>query len=293
MDADGLLLLRALAECGGVRSAAKRLGVPRSTVSRRLAHLEADVGARLVLRTTRRVALTELGAELAARAEQLASLLDEADEIVRRATAEPRGVLRISAAPVLGEQVLPEILPELARRHPRLTIDVRLSVEYVDVRRDTDVALRAAVPEDAADVFAARLGTSSTGFYASPAYLTREGMPADPDELSGHECILVAGRTRWRVGTRGGATVAVRGRVRVDSFSLARALAARGAGIATIAAGYAQPLVDAGELVPVLERHWPRTPLFAIHAQGSPAPKHIRTFIELAREAVGLRYPRR
>jgi DNA-binding transcriptional LysR family regulator len=245
------------------------------------------------LRSTRRVALTDLGAELVAHAQRLAAVLEESDELVRRVTAEPRGVLRISAAPVLGEQVLPELLPQLARLYPRLTIDVRLSVEYVDVRRDTDVALRAAVPEDAADVFAARLGTSTTGFYASRDYLARAGLPAEPDDLERHECILVAGRTRWRVGTRGGATVTVRGRVKVDSFSLARALAARGAGIAFIAAGYAQPLVDAGELVPILERHWPRTPLFAIHARGAPAPKEIRTFIELARETVGRRYPRR
>jgi DNA-binding transcriptional LysR family regulator len=287
------LLLRALAECGGVRRAAQRLGIPRSTFSRRLERLEADVGARLALRTTRRVALTELGAELAERAARLASLLEETEELVRRATAEPRGVLRISAAPVLGEQVLPEIVPELARRYSRVTIDVRMSVEYVDVRRDTDVALRAALPENAADLFAARLGTSTTGFFASPKYLARAGVPTDPGELSSHECILVSGRTRWRVGARGAATVAVKGRVGVDSFSLARALAVQGAGIATIAVGYVRTLVDAGELVPILERHWPRTPLFAIHARGAPAPAPIRAFIELAREAVGRRYPRR
>lgn len=287
LDPQGMLLLAALAETGGVRKAAAALHVPRSTVSRRLAQLEADIGAPLVVRTARRFALTDLGTALADRASRLASVMSDTEELVRRSKAEPSGTLRIAAAPVLGEDVLPEILGELARKHPRLTIDARLSVEYVDLRRDTDVALRAASLEDASDVYAVRLGTSVTGCYASPAYLRAHGTPQVPADLASHACVLVSGRATWRlrVGARDEA-VAVSGRVRVDSFRLARSLAASGAGVVWIARTFAQPLVDRGELAPILERHWTSTPIFAAHASGMPPPPKIRAFIDLAKIAV-------
>ncbi|HEY1955977.1 MAG TPA: LysR family transcriptional regulator [Polyangiaceae bacterium] len=292
LDPQGMLLLAALATHGGVRKASTALGVPRSTVSRRLAQLESDVGAPLVVRTARRFELTDLGSALAARASSLASVLEESETLVRRAKTEPSGTLRIAAAPVLGEDVLPEIVSELVRLHPRLTVDVRLSVQYVDLRRDADVALRAASIEDASDLFATRLGTSTTGFYASPAYLRAHGTPKAPSDLRDHACILVSARTHWRarVGTRD-QLVAVAGRVRVDSFRLARTLAVRGAGIVSSALIFARPFIDSGELVPILERNWTKTPIYAVHASGVPAPPKIRAFIELARKAVARQLP--
>src|SRR6185295_16267736 len=155
-----MLLLAALSSSGGVRKASGALGMPRSTISRRLAQLEEEIGAPLVVRTARRFELTDLGAALASRASQLAAVLEESDALVRREKTEPSGTLRIAGAPVLGEDVLPAIVSELVRRYPKLTVEARLSVEYVDLRRDADVALRAAGLEDASDMFATRLGTS-------------------------------------------------------------------------------------------------------------------------------------
>jgi len=292
LDPQGMLLLAALAETGGVRKAATALRVPRSTVSRRLAQLEAEIGAPLVVRTARRFALTDLGTALAARAAELAAVISDTEDLVRRSKAEPSGTLRIAAAPVLGEDVLPEILSELARRHPRLTIDARLSVEYVDLRRDADVALRASGLDDASDVFATRLGTSVTGFYASPDYLKAHGTPQTPADLASHACILVSARTKWKVrmGTRD-EMIDVAGRVRVDSFRLARSLAVRGTGVVSSALVFARPFLDAGELVPILEKHWTKTPIYAVHAGGMPPPPKIRAFIELAKSAVARALP--
>lgn len=283
LDPQRLLVLASLAENGGVRRAAAKLGVPRSTISRWLAQLEEEAGAPLVVRTARRFALTDLGVALAERATRLASVLDESEDLVRRSKAEPTGTLRIAAAPVLGEDVLPEIVSALALRHPRLVIDARLSVEYVDLRRDADIALRASSVEDATDLFAVRLGTSTTGCYASPSYLRANGTPQTPAELSSHACILVSARNSWRMKDD---VVPVNGRVRVDNFRLARSLAASGAGIVWVARTFAQPLVDEGALVPILERHWSKTPIFAVHASGSPPPPKIRAFIDLAKVAV-------
>jgi DNA-binding transcriptional LysR family regulator len=290
VDPQGMVVFAAIARARGVRSAAAALGVPRSTVSRRLARLEEAAGMPLVVRTSRRFALTDLGVALAARCEELEVLIGTADALVRRAAEEPAGKLRVEVAPVLAEVILPDLIAELARRHPRLEIEARTSVDYVDLRRGaTDVALRARAIDDATDLFAVRLGTSVTGCWASPAYAAAHGVPSTPADLAAHTCILVgsAPRVRWtfRVGARE-ESVEVAGRVRVDTFGLARELALRGVGLLRTAQIHAEGHAQAGALVPVLERHWPRTPIFGVHAGPNPPSLKVRAFLDLAKGAV-------
>ena len=143
--------------------------------------------------------------------------------------------------------------------------------------------------QEAGDLFATRLGTSLKGHYASPGYLKERGAPLVPEELSGHDCITVGGPRATAWAFRAGAAekhVLVRGSLRVDSHRLARSAAAAGVGIARIPAVFAAPLVRDGELVPVLEKFWQRTTLFAVHASGHPAPPKIRAFIELLRVSI-------
>jgi DNA-binding transcriptional LysR family regulator len=288
-DPEALLAFGAIAKAGGVRGAAERLGVPRSTLSRRLLALEAQIGAPLVVRTARRFSLTELGERLAGACEDVTRALDAAGAVARSASQEPSGVLRVAVAPVLGEEILPRILAELTAAHPRLSIDARLSPDKVDLRKgDVDVALRAAVLEDATDLFAVRLGISVSGCYASPGYLDRRGAPSRPSQLAQHDCVLVGGRPRvtWTFRSSGREqTVIVSGRVRVDNYRVARDAAVRGVGIVRLATIFAAPLVERGELAPLLERWWPRVPVYAVHAGPSPAPPSVRAFIDAARAA--------
>ncbi len=288
LDPQAMLVFAAIARAGGVRGAAAALGVPRSTVSRRLAELEESVGAQLVVRTARRFALTEVGAALFARSEELEELLRSSRDVLELASAAPSGVLRVAAAPVLGEEILPGVIAELLAAHPRLSVDVRMSVEYVDLRDGTvDVALRAWPLEDASDLFATRLGVSVTGCYASPAYAKARGLPSTPAQLAEHACIAVGSTRSWELRAEGESVrVAIDGRVRVDGFALARSLALRGVGILRTARMYAAPFVESGELVPVLEAWWPETPIHAVHAGPSPAVPKVRAFIDAARLAV-------
>jgi DNA-binding transcriptional LysR family regulator len=292
LDPDAMLVFAALARAGGVRGAAAALGVPRSTVSRRLAELEKAAGAPLVVRTARRFALTELGSALVPSCEKLEELLRGSEEIVRGAAREPAGTLRIAVAPVIGEEVLPAIVADLARKWPRLAIDARLAVDYVDLRKGgVDVAIRTGAPDDASDLYATRLGTSITGCWASPAYVKANGAPETPAELLAHACIVVGtGPTTWvfQSGARE-QRVAISGRVRVDSLRVARDIAARGVGIVRTARLVADPSVASGELVPILEKYWVKVPLFAVHAGPNPPPPKVRAFIELARAAVSRR----
>jgi DNA-binding transcriptional LysR family regulator len=290
LDPQAMLVFAALARAGGVRSAATALAVPRSTVSRRLAQLEETLGAPLVVRTARRFALTELGVAFAARCEALEALLADAVDSVRRGSSEATGTLRISAAPVFAEEVLPSILAQLLAENPRMSIDVRLAVDYVDLRGGAvDVALRAWPLDDASDLFAVKLGTSVTGCWASPSYLRARGAPANPADLRAHDCILVGSskHVAWtfKAGS-GDESVGVAGRARVDSFRLARDLAASGAGIVRTAVMLAAPLVEEGLLVPVLEPYWVHTPIHAVHAGPNPPTAKLRALIALLKDAV-------
>src|SRR5262249_46340151 len=133
IDPQGMIVFAALAREGGVRGTAAALGVPRSTVSRRLAQPQRSLGPPLVGRAARRCALTELGTQFAERCRALEELIRGSEELARNASLEPSGVLRAAVAPVFAEQLLPAVLAELLRRHPRLRVDVRVSVDYVDL----------------------------------------------------------------------------------------------------------------------------------------------------------------
>jgi DNA-binding transcriptional LysR family regulator len=290
LDPEAMLVFAALSRASGVRAAADLLGMPRSTVSRRLAELEQQVGAPLVVRTARRFILTDAGLAFAERCVELEDVLSRSQETARNAVSEPSGILRVAAAPVLGEEILPTILTAMIARYSKLRVHVTMSVDYVDLRRgDVDLALRAWPIEDASDLYAVRLGTSTTGCWVSPAYARARGTPQTPADLGAHECILVgsAAHAVWTFGAAGREEkIPVAGRVRVDSFRLARDLAASGVGVVRAARILVDPLVAAGQLVPVLQRYWPRTPLHAVHGGPNPPPPKVRAFIELARQAV-------
>jgi DNA-binding transcriptional LysR family regulator len=290
LDPAQMLVFAALARTGGVRTAATALGIPRSTVSRRLDQLERAVGAPLIVRTARRFELTPLGQTLADRCAALEALLRESEALLQRATDEPSGVLRVNAAPVLAEEILADVVAELARRYPRLAVEVRTSVEYVDLRRGgVDIVLRARRLADASDLYATHLGTSVTGCYASPAYVAAHGLPERLEDLAKHDCIVVGGAATWTFA--GERDVGVTGRIRVDNFRIARSLAALGVGIVRTAAVFAAPLVAANQLVPVLEPHWWHAPIYAGHAGPNPPSPNVRAFLTLARAAVARALP--
>jgi DNA-binding transcriptional LysR family regulator len=294
LSVDDLLLFSALARARGVRLAAQQLGVPRSTVSRRLDQLERSVGGRLVNRGSREFALTELGQWVASRAAQIETWVDETQHALGQQAETPRGTLRVATSPLLGEEFLPEVLAELLARAPELQVDLELSADFVDLRSSrVDVAVRTGPLPNAADVFAVRLGTSLTGHYASPGYLAAHGTPRDPESLVDHECLFI-GRTQpgfwWFQSDAGELRVEVRSRLRTGSFRLARSAAVAGAGILRTAHSFAAPLVERGALVAVLEPYWPKATIFAVHAQGQRPPAKVRLFLDLLRSRLRGRF---
>src|SRR5262249_4227121 len=138
------------------------------TASRQLASLERALGGRLVARSTRTFALTELGRELLEQCARLEAVLHDAQDVAARASREPAGTLRVAASPIIGEEYLPAVIAAYLRRFPRVRVDARLSVERVDLRRaGFDVAVRTGPLQEAGDLFASRLGSTRKGAFAS------------------------------------------------------------------------------------------------------------------------------
>ncbi|HET9450226.1 MAG TPA: LysR family transcriptional regulator [Aggregicoccus sp.] len=272
----------------GITGAAQRLGLRKSTVSRRLAALEARLGVRLLERSTRRLRLTELGRGYHA---QCLRLVDEAravNEALSEARGTPQGTLRVATFSLLGELLTP-VVAEFLLRHPQVRVELSLAQSHVDLlSEEYDVALRTGPLPDSSLV-ARRLGSVRTGYYASPAYLGRRPAPRTPDELDAHECVLLAQAGTEEVwfftGPRRPRTVPVQGRLRVPSVRAGHAAVRAGLGLVQLPTSLVAEDLRAGVLVPVLEKLTPPgIPVFAVYPSSRHLPAKVRAFLDLLAE---------
>ncbi|MCY1034269.1 LysR family transcriptional regulator [Corallococcus sp. BB11-1] len=283
-----MLLFTEVVTTGGITSAAERLGLRKSTVSRRLAALEERLGSRLLERNTRRLRLTEAGREYHAHCARLVAEAREVNAALSESRGTPQGTLRIATLSLLGELLTP-VIAELLLRQPRLRVEVSLAQTHVDlVAEEYDLALRTGPLADSSLV-ARKLGRVRTGCYASPAYLSRHGTPQSPEELRAHECVLLAepGTDEvWFFGeARTARTVPVTGRLRVPSVRAGQAAARAGLGIVRLPASLVADDVRAGLLVPVLASDTPPgLPIFAVYPSSRQLPLKVRAFLALLSE---------
>lgn len=188
-----LRVFQRVADEGSFAAAARALDLSPAVVTRLVADLEAHLGARLLQRTTRRLALTEAGQAYLERLRPILQDLDDADALVNTLTAEPTGLLRVQTVPALATHVLAPMLAGFRSAYPRIRLLIDVDNRADPPIEDHDVTLLG-VPEDFdAQVVARRLisGTEAI-LVASPAYLARRGTPTHPSELTGHDCLRVA-----------------------------------------------------------------------------------------------------
>jgi LysR family transcriptional regulator, regulator for bpeEF and oprC len=179
-------------EHGSFTAAARSLGLPKTTVSRKLRDLETRLGARLLNRTTRRIALTEAGTVYFDHSKRIAGQLDEAESAVHQLEGSPRGWLKITAPYTLSETTLTPILLEFRQRYPEVRLDLTLSNERIDIlENEIDVALRVGPLADSTLV-ARRLAVYRSQIYASERYLARYGEPVAPEDLQHHRALVAA-----------------------------------------------------------------------------------------------------
>ena len=284
---EDMRLFSAVAAAKSFTAAAARLGVPKQTLSRRVAELEDALDAQLLHRTTRRLFLTEVGAAYAERCAELVRAADEANQAVTNARQAPKGLLRITADPVFGEAFLGELVIEYARRWPEVQVEVVLTRRNVDlVEEGFDVAFRVGHVSDPA-LTAAALGPARVRYCASPAYVARRGSPRTPEELAGHDCLLVlpeGSLVRWPVpGPKAVAFLQVAGRLRFNSFAMAHAAARAGLGIGLFPEFACAEDLRRRRLVAVLGGAAVEVgSVWLVHPTHRYLTARIRTFVDLA-----------
>jgi len=287
LDADDLRTFLQVAEAGGLTAAARRLGLSKSIVSRRLIRLESDLGAQLFSRTTRGAVLTEAGATLREHAIRVVAELDAACDAIG-ADGELRGRLRIAAALSFGPTHLAPILAELALLHPQLHIHAAYSDRFVDlVAEGFDVGIRLGYLSDS-NLLARRIAPVLGRIVASPSYIARYGAPQTPADLIEHEALL-AQRPEWRLRDGDGyITVRLRSRFSADNGQALLAAALRGLGLALMPDFLAGPYLKTGELVPVLEAYpVPEGGLYIVRPPGDHMPRKVRVLTDLLVERIG------
>jgi DNA-binding transcriptional LysR family regulator len=277
--------------------AAKRLGVPKSSVSRAILRLEKRLGVRLVERTTRRVALTEVGELYLNRCQRVMNEAEEADLAVGALQAKPRGTPRVGAPVAFARSILGPTMGEFLVMYPELRVHLQLLNGDESEREGTlDVVVRAGLPEDSG-LLVKPLMQIRLGAYASPGYLVNHRLPDSPIDLLELSCITTtcdaAGEpgdfTTWRL--RSGAerkAIRVEARVSVPDPTINHQLALAGAGVALLAQSVVQADVEEGRLTRVLPE-WEPDPveLFALYPSRLDSSPKVRVFLQFLRERFG------
>ncbi|MBL0421874.1 LysR family transcriptional regulator [Ramlibacter sp. AW1] len=292
MKPDTLRSLSVFVEVAKLRSFTRAglvLGCPKSTVSRRVAALEQELGLKLLKRSTQRVELTEEGQLYFERCKRLLQDVELAHEDLGRSRLQARGLLRVVATADFGLRLVAR-LPQLRQAHPALRIEFDFTSRRVDPQNEScDVAIYIGEPVDSGAT-TRRLGSVFKRLYASPDYLAARGTPTVPDQLTAHECIREARfdgkgiETLWTLRRqdeqRG---VPVTGALSMNSIGMIRRLAVQALGIAALPPGLCREEVSSGQLVPVLPE-W-ATPSIPIHAltAGRVLPARTMVFLDFVR----------
>ncbi|MEJ7926624.1 LysR family transcriptional regulator [Sphingobium sp. AN641] len=275
-------LFAAIAEEGGLSAAARRLAISPAMVSKRLVRLEARLGARLVHRTTRRLALTPAGECLFEDLRAILSALDDAERRVTGAAVEASGLLTVTAPTSFGRMHVAPHLGRFLDAYPLVTMRLDLSDEFADlIESRADVAVRIAA-DPGAGLTAHRLATNRRILCASPAYLARAGMPASIADLEHHRLLAAQGQLPWRLtGPRGGVNVDGTSHVRTNSSEVARELALAGVGIALRSLWDVSDALADGRLLQILPAHegLADVALFAVHLPQPRPPLAVTAFI--------------
>jgi len=292
MDANYALFARVVAE-GSLSAAGRSLGISAAMVSKRLARLEDRLGVQLLHRTTRRIALTEAGAELHREVVEILARIAEAEARLRKAGQAPAGRLRVSAPTSFGRLHVAPHLPEFLARHPEVELEIELSDEYVDLlARQVHVAIRiTAAPGP--EFLSRRIAENRRVLCAAPAYCATAGVPATLADLRAHRLIAAEGQLPWRlVAGERRAEIAGPSHVRTNSSELIRELALGGVGIALRSLWDVGDALTEGRLIRVLPEWEGSTDvgIHAVHPRGRrvlPAAEAFAEFIEQRLAQVG------
>jgi DNA-binding transcriptional LysR family regulator len=287
-DADDLLLFARVMEAGSFSRAAERVHWPKSTVSRRIAALEQRLGEKLLLRSTRKLALTDFGAGVLEHARVVASEVDGALALALHRQRKPSGRLRVSMPADFAQSVVARMLAEFAMQYPEVQLELDLTPRRVDlIGEGFDLAIRMGELGEDSQLAARRLATTHWGLYASPDYLARVGEPLLPQALDSMHGLMLLSRTGdpvpWRLCRDDSDPVVVQPlqRTLVNSPSVLAQLAEGGVGIAGIDRLMVRDALQLGRLQRVMpDWHLPGSVAWAVFPERRLMPLRTRVFLE-------------
>ncbi|WP_306553539.1 LysR family transcriptional regulator [Acidovorax sp.] len=294
LDLNDVAIFVQVVRCGSFAEAARRLGVPPNTLSRRVQQLEAQLGTRLMQRSTRHLTLTSAGQVFLERCSGAVEGLMDAGEELQAVNQEPSGLVRVAAPADFFDFFAMEWLTEFLAAHPKVRVDFVLSDGRADLIADRiDVALRGGILEDSS-LFARKvLDAGNDGLVASPAYVARQGVPDTLQDLAGHDCLVFghpSGKATWRVTGPDGAQaeVQVAGRFSGNTAQALRKAALAGLGIALLPSTLTQRDLRAGLLVPVLPQyHRQGHGVHMVYPSRRYLPLAVSAFMELVISKMG------
>jgi LysR family transcriptional regulator, transcriptional activator for dmlA len=287
---DGLLEFIAVIEHGGFNAAAEHLNVSASYVSRRVSELEQRLGVRLLHRTTRRIQLTDIGAQYLERSRDVLDRIAEIEADVAEQQSLIIGTVRIAAGGWYGERVVARVVAEFAHRHPRLLVDLEISDRRVDlIREGFDLAIRHGPPGDP-NLIARQIASRRMRVCAAPHYLADRGRPHTPQDLANHVC-LTAPFQPWRFMLDGKVDeMHVEGPLVSNNGPGLREAALVGLGIVRLPEIYLEDAIADGRLSVLLEPYEvPPSPTYLVYPSRERMPFRVRSLIDHLVEALAER----
>jgi DNA-binding transcriptional LysR family regulator len=293
LDLNDIVVFARVVEAGSFTAAARLLGMPKTTVSRRIAALEREVGVRLVQRTTRSLNMTDAGRLYYEQSSQALRTIEDANLRLAEARAEPSGTIRISAPVGFGAHYLTSAVFDFLAAFPKTQVELHLTDDKLNlVENRIDLAFRTGILPDST-LTARKLGSTHRILCGSPDYLARHGEPQAAADLARHHCVIAGpstGSAHWVLdGPRGQETVSVSGRFAANEMQAVIAAAIAGYGIAQLPYQVAEALVRNGRLRRVLGDY--TTPVGGVYAV-YPTSRHVsplvKGFVELAAKHISM-----
>jgi len=291
-EPNDLLIFARVVEAGGFGRAAERLGLPKSTVSRRISALEAALGERLLQRTTRKLVVTEFGQQLLGPAREIVGETEQAIALAESSRGQVTGRLRVSMPGDLSA-ALSVTLARFVTDHPAVQLELDLTSRRVDLIAESfDVAIRTGALADDPYLAARHLADLSGGLYAGPKYLRRAGTPEHPDDLTAHAGLHLIGRdgepTPWTLSAGSDAwSGALVKRTLANAYDLLTWLAIGSAGVAALPDIFAKPHAGSGALVALMPEWRMRpSPVWAVFPSRKFVPLKTRAFVDAVKAAL-------
>jgi len=284
----------AVVECGGFSAAARKLGVSKSAISKRITLLEERLGVRLLYRTTRKLSLTEAGELYYANAVKALAYASEAEDAVTQRQSIPQGRLRINVPMSFGRLHIAPLIPQFLLRYPGINIEMVMDDRVVGlVESGFDIAIRGGDLPDSS-LIARKLAPLRLVICASPEYIEQHGLPQTPADLAAHNCLLFSYSAReWEfTGRAGTERIRVSGNYQANNSEALRQSLLEGVGITRIPTFVVGPDIQAGRLKVLLDQYqMPVKALYALFPKRQHLPEKVRVFIDFVVERLGDEVP--